>query len=39
MKLEEGDRIQFYVEVFGKADPDGTQGRSVIREKEVQEFR
>jgi len=35
VKLAEGDRIQFYVEMFGKADPDGTPGRSEIREKEI----
>ena len=31
----EGDRIQFYVEVFGKATPNGPAGRSAVREKEV----
>jgi hypothetical protein len=35
LKLQEGDRIQFYVEVFGRADSDGSPGRSAIREKEV----
>ncbi|HWG43901.1 MAG TPA: hypothetical protein VN688_14080 [Gemmataceae bacterium] len=35
LKLQEGDRIQFYVEVFGRADPDGVPGRSMVREKEV----
>jgi hypothetical protein len=35
LKLQEGDRIQFYVEVFGRADPDGMPGRSAVREKEV----
>jgi hypothetical protein len=35
LRLQEGDRIQFYVEVFGLADPDGVPGRSAIREKEV----
>jgi hypothetical protein len=35
LRLQEGDRIQFYVEVFGRADPDGAPGRSAIREKEV----
>jgi hypothetical protein len=35
LKLQEGDRIQFYVEVFGRADPDGVPGRSAIREKEI----
>jgi hypothetical protein len=35
LKLQEGDRIQFYVEVYGRADPDGVPGRSVVREKEV----
>jgi hypothetical protein len=35
LRLQEGDRIQFYVEVFGRADPDGVPGRSTIREKEV----
>jgi hypothetical protein len=35
LKLQEGDRIQFYVEVFGRADPDGVPGRSSIREKEI----
>jgi hypothetical protein len=35
LKLQEGDRIQFYVEVFGRADPEGTPGRSVLREKEI----
>jgi hypothetical protein len=35
LKLQEGDRIQFYVEAFGRADPDGAPGRSAIREKEV----
>lgn len=35
LKLQEGDRIQFYVEVFGRADPDGAPGRSTLREKEV----
>ncbi|MHB1423574.1 MAG: hypothetical protein ACYC3I_10340 [Gemmataceae bacterium] len=35
LKLQEGDRIQFYVEVFGRADPDGAPGRSALREKEV----
>jgi hypothetical protein len=33
--LEVGDRIQYYVEVFSKADPNGQPGRSAIREKEV----
>jgi hypothetical protein len=33
--LQEGDRIQFYVEVFGRAAPDGMPGRSAVREKEV----
>ena len=33
LALKEGDRIQFYVEVFGKAG--GPPGRSVVREKEV----
>jgi hypothetical protein len=35
LQLKEGDRIQFYVEAFGKADPDGPPGRSTVREKEV----
>lgn len=35
MRLKRGDRIQFYVEVFSKAAPDGPPGRSVIREKEI----
>ncbi|MFO0843878.1 MAG: hypothetical protein U0797_16025 [Gemmataceae bacterium] len=35
LDLKEGDRIQFYVEAFGKADPDGVPGRSAVREKEV----
>lgn len=35
LDLKEGDRIQFYVEAFSKADPEGTPGRSVVREKEV----
>ncbi len=35
LRLQEGDRIQFYVEVFGRADPDGVPGRSALREKEV----
>jgi hypothetical protein len=35
LDLKEGDRIQYYVEAYGKADPDGTPGRSAIREKEV----
>jgi hypothetical protein len=41
LKLQEGDRLQFYVEVFGRADPEGQPGRSAVREKEVvgqQEF-
>ncbi len=33
--LKEGDRVQFYVEAFSKADPDGVSGRSEVREKEV----
>ena len=32
-ELKEGDRIQFYVEVFGKAG--GPPGQSAVREKEV----
>lgn len=42
VEVKEGDRIQFYVEVFGKADPKANPGRSAIREKEVvslEEFR
>jgi hypothetical protein len=39
LALRKGDRIQFYVEVFGRADPDGTPGRSVVREKEVVELK
>lgn len=35
LRLKKGDRIQFYVEVYSKADPDGKPGRSAIREKEV----
>jgi hypothetical protein len=35
MRLEQGDRIQFFVEVYSKARPDGPPGRSVVREKEV----
>ncbi|MGH7224609.1 MAG: hypothetical protein ACRELF_15405, partial [Gemmataceae bacterium] len=35
LRLHEGDRIQFYVEVFGRADPDGVPGRSALREKEI----
>ncbi len=35
IKLKKGDRIQFFVEVHSKADPDGRPGRSAIREKEV----
>lgn len=35
LRLQEGDRIQFYVEVFGRADPEGVPGRSSIREKEI----
>ncbi len=35
LRLQEGDRIQFYVEVFGRADPEGVPGRSAVREKEV----
>ncbi len=35
LRLQEGDRIQFYVEVFGRADPEGAPGRSAVREKEV----
>lgn len=35
LTLKEGDRIQFYVEAFSKADPDGSPGRSAVREKEV----
>ena len=35
LRLQEGDRIQFYVEVFGRADPDGVPGRSALREKEI----
>jgi hypothetical protein len=35
MRLRKGDRIQFYIEVFSKAAPDGPPGRSVLREKEV----
>jgi hypothetical protein len=41
LRLREGDRIQFYVEVFGRDEPEGRPGRSVVREKEVvnlQEF-
>jgi hypothetical protein len=33
VELKEGDRIQFYVEVFGRAG--GPPGRSAVREKEV----
>ena len=33
--LQPGDRIQFYLEVFGRPDPEGRPGRSVVREKEV----
>lgn len=33
--LQPGDRIQFFVEVFGRADPNGRPGRSILREKEV----
>jgi hypothetical protein len=35
LQLRAGDRIQFYVEVFGKDEPDRRAGRSVVREKEV----
>jgi hypothetical protein len=35
VKVKVGDRVQFYVEVFSKADPDGAPGRSAVREKEV----
>lgn len=35
LTLKEGDRIQFFVEAYGKADADGAPGRSVVREKEV----
>ncbi len=35
MRLKKGDRIQFYIEVFSKAAPDGPPGRSGVREKEV----
>jgi hypothetical protein len=35
LRLQEGDRIQFYVEVFGRADAEGVPGRSAVREKEV----
>ena len=34
-EMKEGDRIQFYVEVFSRAAPDGPPGRSAVREKEV----
>lgn len=34
-RLQRGDRIQYYVEVFGRANPDGPAGRSVMREKSV----
>ena len=33
--LQLGDRIQFYIEVFSRAAPDGPPGRSILREKEV----
>ncbi|MFQ3592518.1 MAG: hypothetical protein SNJ82_04920 [Gemmataceae bacterium] len=33
--LRPGDRIQFYIEVFSRAAPDGPPGRSILREKEV----
>jgi hypothetical protein len=39
LTLQAGDRIQFYVEVFGRADPDGKPGRSAMREKEVVELK
>jgi hypothetical protein len=39
LDLREGDRIQFYVEVFGKAEPEGNPGRSAVREKEVVEMK
>jgi hypothetical protein len=35
LTLQEGDRIQFYVEVFSVAKPDSQPGRSAIREKEI----
>jgi len=35
LQLREGDRIQFFVEVFDRARPDGPAGRSAVREKEV----
>ncbi len=34
-RLQRGDRIQYYVEVFGRANPDGLPGRSIMREKSV----
>jgi hypothetical protein len=38
LDLKEGDRIQFFVEVFSRADPEGRPGRSLVREKEVVGF-
>jgi hypothetical protein len=35
LRLEEGDRIQIYIEAFGRADSGGAPGRSAVREKEV----
>src|SRR5205823_4043882 len=35
VEVKVGDRIQFYVEVFGKAEPTSNPGRSAVREKEV----
>ncbi|MGL4552086.1 MAG: hypothetical protein ACRC33_12975, partial [Gemmataceae bacterium] len=35
VRLKRGDRVQFYVEAFSRAAPDGPPGRSVLREKEV----
>jgi hypothetical protein len=37
--LRPGDRIQFYIEVFSRAAPEGPPGRSIIREKEVVDAR
>lgn len=37
--IKAGDRVQFYVEVYSKADPEGKPGRSAVREKEVVELR
>jgi hypothetical protein len=35
LKLQEGDRIQFAIQVFGRDEPNGRPGRSVVREKVI----